>query len=253
MSAAYDAELYALVHRGTDGDEAFYAELARGKRVLELGAGYGRLLPALTDSASRYVGIEHDPGMLAAAERARLALRSEQRERAALVRADMRDFALQEEFDRILIPHSGLWCLGGSSEVARCLDRVLAHLAPDGQLILDAYHADPFHEHSAPEDVPEDHEDLVAEVEHGGVAYRVLERSSWDRDAQRMVVTYRYAPGAGADGEEHEGAIVHSYLLCDQLATVMVNAGLESLRFAGDFTGTPLDDDDDLMVVVAGR
>ncbi|MDD9932467.1 MAG: class I SAM-dependent methyltransferase [Myxococcales bacterium] len=253
MSGAYDAALYALVHRGTEGDEAFYAKLATGKRVLELGAGYGRLLPALTDNASRYVGIEHDPGMLAAAERARLALPVEQRERAALVRADMRDFALQEEFDRILIPHSGLWCLGGATEVARCLDRVLAHLAEGGLLILDTYHADPFHEHSLPEDVPDDREELVAEVEHAGTRYQVFERSSWDRDAQRMVVTYRYAPDAEGEAEVREGVIVHSYLLCDELATVMVNAGLESLRFAGDFAGTPLDDDDDFMVVVAAR
>ena len=61
---SYDPELYALLHRGTPGDEAFYVEHCRGQRVLELGAGYGRLMPALADVASEYVGLERDPGML---------------------------------------------------------------------------------------------------------------------------------------------------------------------------------------------
>ena len=43
-----EAELYALTHRGNPGDTEFYARRCAGAgSVLELGTGYGRLLPAL--------------------------------------------------------------------------------------------------------------------------------------------------------------------------------------------------------------
>jgi SAM-dependent methyltransferase len=205
-------------------------------------------------AAARYVGLEHDAGMLGLAERARAGLPPEVQARAHLVRADMRDFALRERFDRIFVPHSGLWCLQSDADVERCLERVVSHLAPGGKLVLDAYHADPFHEHSRPDDVADDYEELVADVQHAGVHYDVLERSTWDRDGQRMDVIYRHVPrDSVASGSAPEGAIAHHYLLCDQLATKLVNAGLTDLFFSGDFEGHPITDEHDLLVVTAGR
>src|SRR6188768_1681102 len=121
--AGYDAELYGLVHRGTPGDLAFYARVCAGARaVLELGCGYGRLLPALAGVVHSYVGLDCDAGLL------RLA----RRERAAL----------HEPFDRILIPHSGVFCLQSDADVLDCLRCVRAHLRDDGELVLDSYAAD---------------------------------------------------------------------------------------------------------------
>jgi len=246
----YQSELYALVHTGTPGDEAFYGELARGQRVLELGVGFGRLLPTLAAAASHYSGIERDAGMLALAEQQRAQLPESLRAHTTLVDGDMRDFTLGQHFDRIFIPHSGLWCLTGDDDVERCLERVVAHLAPGGQLVLDAYHADPFHEQSRPEDVADEHEEPVAQVHYRGRDYDVLERSHWDRDAQRMDVHYRHVPRDG--GAIEDGTIEHRYLLCDQLATALVQVGLEDLCFSGDFDGSPIDDQD-LLVVHASR
>ncbi|MGD8862325.1 MAG: class I SAM-dependent methyltransferase [Myxococcales bacterium] len=245
----YDPSLYALVHRGTPGDADFYARQSAGLRVLELGCGYGRLLQDLSATADAYVGLEQDPGMLRMAEARREVLPPAARARVRLVEGDMRALSLGERFDRILIPHSGLYCLGGARGVARCLASAREHLAEDGELLLDAYHADPFHEASSPEDVPDDQLEPVAEVEHEGVPLRVLERSTWEPDARRMDVTYEYRR---ADGRAFaEGTIVHHYLLCDELATLLHAAGFTRMRFCGDFAGVPLDDDHELMVVRA--
>jgi len=252
---AYDPELYALVHRGTPGDAEFYARVCRGAGVLELGCGYGRLLAPLARSATRYVGVERAAGLLALAQRTRRALPAALRARSQLVADDMRSLArvrggaargvvrgpLQAGagvgFERVIIPHSGLYCLQHDADVARCLAAVRSLLAPDGELIMDAYHADPFHARSRPADLADDHLEPVCRIEQRGIAYDVLERSRWDRDAQRMTVTYRYQPVTG--GRARQGTIVHRYLRVPQLEALLRAAGFRA-DFSGDFTSAPL-------------
>src|SRR5688572_33036529 len=107
--SGYDPALYALVHRGNPGDRAFYELATAGAgSVLELGCGYGRLLPVLTQGGARYLGIDLDPGLLALARKARRALPEAQRARVTLRAEDMRSFRGAARFDRIVIPHSGL-------------------------------------------------------------------------------------------------------------------------------------------------
>jgi 2-polyprenyl-3-methyl-5-hydroxy-6-metoxy-1,4-benzoquinol methylase len=64
----YPAELYELVHRGTEGDVAFYRQTcADARSVLELGCGYGRLLEPLAELGIDVTGLERDPELLARA------------------------------------------------------------------------------------------------------------------------------------------------------------------------------------------
>src|SRR5262249_4327605 len=56
-----EAELYALTHRGNPGDTQFYARQCAGVgSVLELGTGYGRLLPALLGAARAVTGLDRE-------------------------------------------------------------------------------------------------------------------------------------------------------------------------------------------------
>ena len=242
-------ELYALVHRGTPGDEHLYLRAAHGARqVLELGCGYGRLLGPLARAGHRVTGLELDPGLLALAHAARDRLAPHERERVSLVHADMRDFQLDTRFERIFIPFSGLYCLDSEAEVIACLRRVRAHLTADGLLVFDAYDIDAFHAEADPQDDEEDGEP-VACVTWRGTDYEVYESSRWEREAQRLDVTYRYQPRSS--GEPLFGSIRHRYLLTEQVEGLCEQAGLRLLDAHHDLVEHRLAPECDHMVCVA--
>lgn len=260
----YDPVLYALVHTGSPGDEAFYQRVCEGTAaVLELGSGYGRILRAIAAPGRQVVGLELDPGFrrLAQAELENLppGLEVEVRD------GDMRTFDLGRTFDRILIPHSGIYCLLSERDVLDCLIRVRRHLAPGGELVFDAYLADEFHTHGSDDALDRGRIELTTVV-HDGVTYRVSESSTWDSASQRIDAHYFHVPegrpippaegqvpGDGR-GVEQTGTIPQRYLLSGQVPSLLAEAGLELLAMAGDFDGRPVDDPEaDTLVVIAGR
>ncbi len=250
MATLYDAALYDLVHTGTPGDVAFYVNLVRGtERVLELGCGSGRVLAAMAEAGSDVVGLELDEGMLEAARERLDRASPEVRERTSLIRGDMRDFRLPQRFDRIVVPFSGLYCLSSPDELDACLRCVRAHLAPGGLFVFDGYAADEFHEEARPEDYPDDLLEPVAEIEHEGEPLSVLEKSSWDRERQRVDATYHYRAADGA--VRHRASIAHRYLLRREVEPLMTRAGLTLLSVHGDFARAPYDRSHGLLVVTA--
>jgi SAM-dependent methyltransferase len=246
----YDAELYALVHRGTPGDLAFYARACGGARaVLELGCGFGRLLPALSGIVDSYVGLDCDAGLLRMARRERAALGAPARAKVKLRRGDMRAFDMPERFDRILIPHSGLFCLQSDADVLACLRCARAHLRDGGELVLDSYAADGFHQCSRPSDLSAKTEEWLARVVMAAVEYDVYERSRWDRRRQRLSVTYRHVPHGG--GHVREGVIEHRYLVHAQLRALLERAGFVVVEQRGGFRSQRLSRRSELIVVRA--
>ena len=133
------AELYALTHRGNPGDTVFYAKAcSNARRVLELGTGYGRLIPALLGSATSSApkkelwGIDQDPHMLAAAKSTVRSLTLRRQSLVHLRAGDMRSFDYDVQFDRIILPYNGLNCLLNRRDTLQCLKCVKLHLAPGG-------------------------------------------------------------------------------------------------------------------------
>ncbi len=99
-------ELAALYdHFPFAGDLPFYLDLttAQGGRVLELASGSGRLLLPLAAAGHTVVGLDTSQPMLARARAKLAAAPPEVAARARLVEGDMRDFALDEEFDLAVI------------------------------------------------------------------------------------------------------------------------------------------------------
>ena len=234
MPASYDPQLYALVHRGNAGDSQFYeAACAGAQSVLELGCGYGRLIPALVKGGARYLGLDLDPGLLSLAARARKQLAASVRARITLSQGDMRTFRLPTRFERIVLPHSGLYCLASDRDVLRCLKRVRAQLSDDGELVLDAYNADGFHGEADEESMSGKERDPITQVEADGVRYQVFERTRW-RKPQQLIVSYEYE---SPSGEKHTGRIRHRYLLRAQLEQLLTTAGLCPTLIAGSFMG----------------
>ena len=241
----YPAALYELVHRGTAGDLSFYGRVCRSARtVLELGCGYGRVLASLCEAGDlALTGLERDPELLARA-RARLP------GAVALVQADMTDFDLgAARFDRILIPHSGVYCLPDDERTVACFRACARHLTRDGRLVFDAYAADRFHAEADRADHTGEQLEPVVTVEHEGVCYDVFERSTWWPERQRLDVVYEYIPRAGGDAAV--GRLLHHYLLQDQIAPLLERAGLRLATLAGDFQGRDATPDDDMWVATA--
>lgn len=231
---AYPADLYAALHTGTPGDVTWYQTQCEGARsVLELGCGYGRILSALASTEREVWGIEIDPNLLELSRERIGTLPHAERASIHLVHGDMRSFDLGRTFDRILIPHSGLYCLLGDADVRSCLRAIRRHLDRSGCLLLDAYSADRFHLRSRPSDVDSDDLVPVARVEARDRTWQVLECSTWDRVEQRIDVTYEYV----AQGESHQGRIAHRYLQVKQLRAALEEAGLRLASLHGSFDG----------------
>lgn len=248
MKQPYPAKLYAALHVGNPGDIGFYREHCRGaESILELGCGYGRVLEALAGNERQLTGLDANRELLALAKER---LQGEHAERVELVNGDMRRFAFDRRFDRILIPYSGVYCLLETSDVVACFRSVAAHLEPDGRFIFDAYSADEFHDDPnedelADADLPED----VATLNHAGITYQVTEQSQWWRDEQRMDVVYVHEPREG--GHTIAAPLQHHYLLSHQIEPLLERAGLELLSLDGDYDGTPFTPEADLIAVTA--
>jgi SAM-dependent methyltransferase len=126
----YDAEL-------ADRDDLdFWRQLGerhRGRRVLELGAGSGRVTAALAPMAGELVGVDISPELVRLA-RPRLAGWPH----ARLVLADMLLLPFRAPFELIVAADDPFSHLVEAADRDRALAMVARHLAPGGRFVLDA-------------------------------------------------------------------------------------------------------------------
>lgn len=143
-----DHALYDYEYRRRRDDVAWYVALAErlvpaGGAVLELGCGTGRITLALARAGFQVVAVDAEPTMLAGL-RARLARAPASVAARVEVRAgDLRDFALRRRFPLVVAGFNVLEHLYTRVELAACLARVRAHLAPDGRFAFDVQLPDP--------------------------------------------------------------------------------------------------------------
>jgi SAM-dependent methyltransferase len=245
--AEYPAKLYAAVHDGNPGDVGYYQRRCAGARsIVEFGCGDARVLAALAEPGRTLVGVDIDADLL---ELARARLSAAPDAEFELRCADMRSVELDRRFDRVLIPHGGLYCLLDEASLAATLERVAALLEPEGELILDCWAADGFAAEADPDDQDPGWLEIVKAVEIDGERWEVLERSSWDPTTQRIDATYLHV--RVGDEEAVEGLLRQRYVLAEQLRAALAAAGLEIIELHGDFEGLPYDHESELLVVRA--
>jgi SAM-dependent methyltransferase len=124
------AELYRRLPL-LDGDR-WWVELARSSpdgRVLELGAGTGRLTAALLDAGLTVTAVERDPGMLAV-------LRERVGDAATVVAADAVDLPAMDPFGRVVLPTSLLNELPDAATRRRVLEGASDRCRRDGRVAL---------------------------------------------------------------------------------------------------------------------
>jgi SAM-dependent methyltransferase len=125
---------------GAHLDEAFWPSLCQhlgAQRVLELGAGTGRLTIPLARAGLEVVGLDLSPTMLAAARDKLSDEPAEVRGRVRLVTGDMREFALDERFDLAFVPFNTFSHLHAIEEQVACLLAARQHLVPGGRVAID--------------------------------------------------------------------------------------------------------------------
>ena len=241
MSGEYAADLYAALHTGTEGDEDFYRAVCAGAdRVLELGCGSGRLLAVLAEQVPELHGVDSSEAALGLARESLPAS-------VELHRGDMETFEVGGDFDRVLIPFNGIYCLPDLDSVRRMFVQVEKALAPGGLLVFDGYAGDTIYEDESL-DEGFDEEDEIAKLDARGKRWRVFERSEYKRSAQRFTVHYRYV---AEDGEEIRAAIRHRYLRLQEALEALQSAGLQLLVAHGDFDQRVYDDDSERMIITA--
>ncbi|MTI95244.1 MAG: class I SAM-dependent methyltransferase [Firmicutes bacterium] len=114
-------------------DLEFYLELARGRRVLDIGCGTGRVMLPLLQAGVDVTGIDMSPHMLKlAAEKLNGAGFTPE-----LHQGDMRDFNLESEFDLIIIPYYSMTYMHSDAERSTVLNCCWRHLASGGMLAFD--------------------------------------------------------------------------------------------------------------------
>jgi SAM-dependent methyltransferase len=241
-----EAELYALTHRGNPGDGEFYARQCTGAgSVLELGTGYGRLLPALLGGRREVVGLDREPSLLRTARRQLRGARG----RLTLLEGDMQSFALGRRFDRIVLPYNALYCLLGRRALLSCFRSVCAHLAPGGGFLFDVWAADPFQRRARLRGAHRDEPGAIVTLAHRGQVWDVFERSRLRSAAQRLDVTYTYV--SRQRGTQLEIPIAQRYASSRELKELLAAAGLRLCEQWGGFSGQPFGPRSELLVAMA--
>ncbi|MBX2811601.1 MAG: class I SAM-dependent methyltransferase [Myxococcales bacterium] len=252
VDVLYDPELYAMMHRGTAGDLAYYVDALDGAgSVLEIGCGYGRVLEVLANTYPHLhlEGIDIHDGLLTMARKAVPS-------RVNLHLCDMTKFQLSAHFDVVIAAYSTLWCLANDDQIRRCFERVLAHLNEGGKFLFDAYAADKFHQPSDLENNEAEAQEecySVAEIYSEKSAYHVAETSVWHPSRQAFEVYYDHQPIAPYQHLPPVLATIeHRYLLADQLITLLNDSGFSYVNLWDGFEGRPWTSDACHLVGEAG-
>jgi SAM-dependent methyltransferase len=172
------AELYDLEHDEITEDLGFYRSWARrvSGAAIDLGCGSGRLLrPLLDGGATRLVGVDGSPALLARAETRiaadeRLAAARDEG-RIELAVADVRSVRRRDRFD-LAIMAGVLAHLDGPESAVRALASARALLAAEGVLIVDLL---------GPGELPEHDLPLSVDWERAAGDRRVVRRSRLER------------------------------------------------------------------------
>lgn len=129
------AHRYDRANLGIPGDTAFYARLCAAERVVEIGAGTGRVTLAVAGGAARVFAVEREPTMLVHARRATPGLPVQ------LLLADARCLPIASgTVTRVLLPYRTLQQVGDETARRVVLAEARRVLSPQGILALDTWH-----------------------------------------------------------------------------------------------------------------
>lgn len=248
--ATYDKEQSAR-------DSRFYSELAAAQDgpVLELGCGTGRILLSLARQGRYVVGLDLAEPMLNQL-RSKLAKEPQEvRERVELVQGDMADFELGRRFGLVIAPFRAFQHVLDSAQQRHCLERVAAHLLPDGLYVHNSFNPNLEYIVSAVnqagtwKQVTE-----FADEDTGQVVLRYVQLRP-DPAEQRHAIRWKYEvyDSAGALQETLIEDMALRWLYRWEAEYLLELCGLEIVEAYGDFDKRPLNEQANELIYVCRR
>lgn len=233
------AELYDVSVPDWEGEMDFYREFAyqvrdRGRPVLEVACGTGRVAIRLAQEGVSIIGTDLDEEMLKVARR-----KSEGIPNVSWVAGDMRSLDLRQDFGLILVPgHSFQFMLTPEDQV-KALVTLKRHLEPGGILILHLDHQDVAWLGKLTGSLGGQFEP-VGEWNHPQTGQRIRKSNAWtyERSTQTATVTTRWEE-IGEDGTlqqtwERKPMSLHC-IFRFEMDHLLARAGFEQRALYGDF------------------
>ncbi len=112
------------------------ADYSRGKQVLEVCSGAGKLLIRLARAGYEMVGVDLNARMLELCRRAVAMEPADVQRRIQLVQGDMCAFELGQQFDLVILEDDAFTLPLTQEDQISCLTAIARHLKRDGYLIL---------------------------------------------------------------------------------------------------------------------
>lgn len=251
MSYESIVEYYDLLHATLTYDIDFISRLTdkKGKDVLELGCGTGRLLLPLARNGHNVVGLDNSAAMLKKAKEKISQEPIKVKERVILIEGDMTSFVLNHLFHLILIPHNTLMHLS-FDQAQVCFRHCRRHIASDGVLYIDV--DNPF-ELADPRD-----DNLVVMEKAFDLPERGLKvlqmASSWvNTEAQIRHTTWIFdaMPEKGGSVNRSITKMNFHYHFPHQLEILLQEAGFAVTSLYGNYAGDLFDADSSKLIILA--
>ncbi len=222
-----------------------------GQRVLELGAGSGRIAVPLAQAGCEVTAVDSSAAMLAVGER-RMAAAG-----VRVARGDMRCLRLREAFDVVVLGLSTVQHLLRRGDQLAALAAARRHLADGGQLIIDWTAPRPDDVEASPQMMQLEwvRESAAGELVTKSAAQELaLERScggALDRALPIAWLTYQY------DAVEASGRVRRSLarfplrvnLNAGEMAGLLAECGLRAVDWFGSWDFAPAGEGERLIVV----
>jgi SAM-dependent methyltransferase len=245
-----DAALYDYEYRRRRADVTFYRELARrrgARRILELGAGSGRVTIPLARDGHEVVAVDRSRAMLERLRARVAALPDPVARRITIVEGDLRDFEAGARFPLAIAAFNVLEHLYTRGEVAACLGRVARHLARGGAFAFDVQMPDLAW-------LLRDPTKRWARTRFTDPLTRRLMFYSTNHDydpvGQIALIRLYYEPADGR-GPTRIVKLSQRKFFPAELEALVAHAGLRVVERYGDFAGRPLDGAAESQVIVA--
>jgi SAM-dependent methyltransferase len=222
-------------------DVTFYVDEAvnSGGPVLEVGCGTGRVLIPTARAGVSIAGLDFSETMLRHCREKLAAEPAKVRERARVVRGDMRDFSLGETFRLVTVPFRPFQHLLSVDEQLACLGCIHEHLQPGGRVILDVFN--PSIERIAattPSDEFDEGEPFT--LADGCTVQRRAKVINCDRFAQVLHIELYYDM-THADGrrERRVEPLTMRYFFRYEVEHLLARAGFEVVSLYADYERNP--------------
>jgi ubiquinone/menaquinone biosynthesis C-methylase UbiE len=259
-----DVELYDYEYADRTDDIRWYRRLSREllprgeepPRILELGAGTGRISCPLARDGFHVTALDRMPGMLAGLRR-RIAGK-EIADRIEPVEADMRELPVADQSVALAIaPFNALMHVYTWSDLRRCFEEVHRVLQPSGTFAFDVQLPDLDWLTWDP-----DERHAVTRFVHPVTGERLVYSTNHRYDPQTQIchirIFYDDAPPRGRKFRPPAEPrrlvhLAHRQIFPEELRMLVAIAGFELREHSGDFKGIPLSEASESQIVVCTK